>query len=243
MLHVFRHLDIWQRLIDYAPQPDGWPASVFPLIVTESQELWEQSPELRDDRLPLGIMVCPQDRVGVHDVVRVELGCGLQRPNECFDDCVACSIHSRYFLAAAVPAVSSAACFSASVRCTSLTRFAGELYRSSRTRENCALGRGSVSLPRSFFQWMFGLARKMPAPFFPPGQILGYEWADIESHAVVDVRFPSDGLLLDRLSSERKGRKAVGLPGWLTRRFLQLQRRGKAILGTAFSTLHAVLSA
>ena len=74
---------------------------MFRLIITEGHELWGQSPELLNDRLPLRIMVHPQDRVGVHDVVGVELSYGLQRPNECFDDCAACSIHRRYFLVAA----------------------------------------------------------------------------------------------------------------------------------------------
>ena len=46
---------------------------------------------------------------------------------------------------------------------------------------------------------MFGLARRIPAPFLPAGLEFGaHEGADVEPHAVVEVRRPSERLFVER---------------------------------------------
>ena len=124
--------------------------------------------------------------------------------------------------------------FSASVRCTSLTR--SPVKRTVLPEPGKLRLVADRFLAAVFFPMNVRLGAQDPSAFLAAGQILGHKWADIESHAVVDVRLPSDGLLLDRLpANENVERRLAFQDG--DEALLQLQRRGKAILGTAL--LHA----
>src|SRR5574337_47641 len=78
--------------------------------------------------------------------------------------------------------------------------------------------------------------------FLAAGDILGHEGADVEANAIVDVRRPTDGLILDGLPADEE------VDGWFAcedgdEPLLQLQRGGQTILGAAFAAFHPILLA
>ena len=142
----------------------------------------------------------------MHDVVRIVFRRRLKGSDERLDDCVAGEFHSRHFAESDLPssarAASLAARFSAGVRWMSLTR-SPENLPFFQNQGYCACSRNG-SLPRSFFQWIFDLARKMPAPFLPPGMSRAMNGTDVEPDPVVDVRPPADSLILYRLPPDEE---------------------------------------
>src|SRR5690606_32288477 len=100
-------------------EPYCRPYSLVGLVFPEREELRKQPTELRNDRLPLCVVVRPQNGVRMHDIVRVVLRRNLQRAKEGLYDCVAGNIHGRHLAEPYLPsarAASLAARFSARVR-------------------------------------------------------------------------------------------------------------------------------
>src|SRR5680860_18940 len=69
--------------------------------------------------------------------------------------------------------------------------------------------------------------------------VLSHEGTDVQSHTVVDVRFPADGLLLDRFPADENVERRFAFEDG-HEPLLQLQCRGQAILGTAFAAFYAI---
>ena len=60
-----------QPLIHDTSKPNRWADSLVGLVLTKREERWQQPPQSRNDRLPLCIVVCPQDGTWLHGIVRV----------------------------------------------------------------------------------------------------------------------------------------------------------------------------
>src|SRR5680860_616892 len=84
------------------------------------------------------------------------------------------------------------------------------------------------------------LSAKNARALFAAGNVLGHEGAAVEAHAVVDVRLPADGLLLDRFPADKEVEGRFAFEDRYES-LLQLQRRGQAVVGAAFAAFYAIL--
>ena len=84
--YPFRKFNLRQPPVDDASQPDRRADSLIGLVLPEREELRQQPPELRNDRLPLCIVVRPQNNSRTDNVVRIEPGRTFQRACQELDD-------------------------------------------------------------------------------------------------------------------------------------------------------------
>ena len=83
----------------------------------------------------------------------------------------------------------------------SLTPFAGEFAVLPKPGE-LQPPRGTPSLPASFFQWMLGLVRRIPAPFWPPVRSRTMKGRMLRRTPSSMSRLPADRLFLDGLPAD-----------------------------------------
>ena len=76
----------FQRPVDHAPQPDRRAGALVGIVFAERQKLRHESAEPRNDRLPPGIAVGPQDGGGRLRVVGVAGGGRFERSGQGLDD-------------------------------------------------------------------------------------------------------------------------------------------------------------